>query len=161
MTAHAMGGDRERCLAAGMDDYIAKPVRMQDLLAALARWTPGADAPPRASSPSPTAMELDRAEILDYLDGSETLLASLVATFQANSGTRLEELRAGIAAADAMAVQLAAHSLRGSMAIFGAKRGVDAAFLRREDRSERRLEQCGGCRARPRRCGRCPEHCLG
>jgi CheY-like chemotaxis protein len=42
MTAHAMKGDAERCLAAGMDDYIAKPMRRELLLAALARWIPSA-----------------------------------------------------------------------------------------------------------------------
>ena len=41
MTAHAMDGDRQRCLDAGMDDYISKPMRHTDLVAALMRWIPG------------------------------------------------------------------------------------------------------------------------
>ena len=55
MTANAMRGDRERCLAAGMDDYLAKPFRMQDLGQALARWTTdgGAATPPLPDSMRP------------------------------------------------------------------------------------------------------------
>jgi CheY-like chemotaxis protein len=51
MTAHAMKGDAERCLAAGMDDYIAKPMRRELLLETLRRWIPQADAAPAAPAP--------------------------------------------------------------------------------------------------------------
>ena len=54
MTAHAMEGDRERCLAAGMDDYVSKPIRPEQLQAAIARAGSGSAATPAPSSPSLT-----------------------------------------------------------------------------------------------------------
>jgi DNA-binding response OmpR family regulator len=58
MTAHAMDGDRKRCLDAGMDDYISKPMRHTALVAALMRWIPGVDADGSAQAPTATASSL-------------------------------------------------------------------------------------------------------
>jgi CheY-like chemotaxis protein len=55
MTAHVMAGDRERCLAAGMDDYVAKPLRRDELSAVLRRWIPDSEPPPPKQKPKPKA----------------------------------------------------------------------------------------------------------
>jgi two-component system sensor histidine kinase/response regulator len=59
MTAHAMAGDRARCIAAGMDDYLAKPLRPEDVEAVLARWLPNPEAPAAARSNGAAADEVD------------------------------------------------------------------------------------------------------
>jgi len=110
MTANALQGDREKCLAAGMDGYIPKPVRMDMLAAALAQW----DSP------------LDAFVIkeLRELAGPENpgFLADLARTYLADLDARLEAIRAAVKAGDAEALRQAAHSLKGSSGNIGAKR---------------------------------------
>ena len=78
MTAHAMKGDRERCLEAGMDDYVSKPIRTQDLWDALDRVLPRADSGScRAGAPADSALPVfDRAALLERVNGDEEILAS-------------------------------------------------------------------------------------
>jgi len=87
MTAHAMRGDREACLAAGMDDYVSKPISSRDLCEKLERLTAGARqartpllAPARAAEPP-----FDRAGVPARLEGDEALLEELVATFRSEA----------------------------------------------------------------------------
>jgi CheY-like chemotaxis protein len=118
LTAHTFGGERDRCLAAGMDDFVAKPVRADALAAALERHIE----PP-----------LDTARLLDAV-GSEELVAQIVELFLAQAAAHVETIGRAIAENDADAVVRTAHTLKGSAATVGAA-GVAraAAELERGD----------------------------
>jgi two-component system, sensor histidine kinase and response regulator len=113
LTAHAVEGDRERCIAAGMDDYVAKPLRPQDIERVLDRFV--------SSGPDGDTPLLDEAVVEDVLaDGGAE--AGLVEMFLAESRARVTELGEAVGAADAARAARVVHSLKGSCATFGAAR---------------------------------------
>jgi|GEM_PF-2378014 len=133
MTANAMRGDREAYLAAGMDDYVAKPIHREELAAVLARCAPHT----AAATNAPTAhggtgsVEADRAEpVLDpsAVDGllavfgedGPQVVSELVDAFLTEAPTLLATLRAALAAGDVEEVHRAAHTLKSNAATFGA-----------------------------------------
>jgi CheY-like chemotaxis protein/HPt (histidine-containing phosphotransfer) domain-containing protein len=129
MTAHAMKGDRERCLQAGMDDYVSKPVKPSDLYAALERAVPRAGAPGGTREPeaagAPPAVEgappvFDREQLLERLEGDATLLEEIVSLYRETCPVLVADLRQAGAARDAEALYRAAHALKGMVAQFGA-----------------------------------------
>jgi CheY-like chemotaxis protein/HPt (histidine-containing phosphotransfer) domain-containing protein len=146
MTAHAMAGDREKCIAAGMDDYISKPVNRTGLAAVIARNTsqvasvghsaaevsePAAQVSPDNHVPSPAADHgdwvIDREEMLRGLGGNETLLQTLVEMFPEETGklyTAMQEARRGQSAGE---LEIRAHTLKGICKMFGATLAVGIA----------------------------------
>jgi CheY-like chemotaxis protein len=113
MTADAMQGDREKALAAGMDDYIAKPVQREDLDAVLGRWIPEQEPP-----------ALDFAVLESRRgpqdDGEPDKLARIVGLFIDDVPLRLQELRLAAERGEAQKVEETAHMLKGGSGYMGA-----------------------------------------
>jgi GAF domain-containing protein/CheY-like chemotaxis protein/HPt (histidine-containing phosphotransfer) domain-containing protein len=122
MTAEAMSGDRERCLEAGMNDYLAKPIRVDELVAAIKR-TPRREGAPAAPAPEPNGGPIDRkvlARLADGTGGDAEFVAELIEQFVADSPNLVAAAREGLEIGDTEAVRRAAHTLKSNAATFGA-----------------------------------------
>jgi CheY-like chemotaxis protein/HPt (histidine-containing phosphotransfer) domain-containing protein len=132
MTAHAMKGDRERCLAAGMDDYVSKPVQQSELLRVL-DWAsgvgPAVEAPGPVQTPPPAAPVLDRAAAVARLGGDEELFAEVATVFCGDAPKWLAEIRRALDADDAPTVRRAAHGLKGAAGYVGGTGATAAAAV--------------------------------
>jgi signal transduction histidine kinase/DNA-binding response OmpR family regulator/HPt (histidine-containing phosphotransfer) domain-containing protein len=168
MTAHAMTGDRERCLAAGMDDYISKPLQKAELLALLEGISAGRNparavalptAPKRHRQPGaihpPTAFAtgearvlslpiFTRAKMLDQLNGDEALLQRLIALFHENTPRLLDDIRGSIARREAAGLARSAHALLSSLGAFGAGRAQRLTRELKDTREEKTLREMEG-----------------
>ncbi|MGO9147148.1 MAG: PAS domain S-box protein [Desulfomonilia bacterium] len=134
MTAHAMKGDREKCLAAGMDDYLSKPIRSSDIADMLKKWLGSLDAKssdreqkdlvlPVPGRPSPvTELEsalnaesvFDTADLLDRFDGDEELVRTVLSAFFQDIPNTVSQLRVALEKADAPGIGLHAHTIKGA-----------------------------------------------
>jgi CheY-like chemotaxis protein len=120
MTAHAMTGDRERCLNAGMDGYISKPITRQDLDETLASIIYDRDTSPKLQEPaSGSHVVWDGPQMLARLGGDQQLLSEIVEIFLAEGPEHLERLRHAVAESDAAGIEMAAHSLKGELGYLG------------------------------------------
>jgi len=126
MTAHAMAGDRERCLAAGMDDYLSKPLRPELLDEVLERWLGVAPAGDPAASASDgdrdEAIEalIDAARMRTFREDYPDIVDQLLQLFLQSTPELLGELHAAVDGADADELRRAAHKLKGSCQNIGA-----------------------------------------
>jgi two-component system sensor histidine kinase/response regulator len=117
MTALAMNGDKERCIAAGMDGYLSKPIRPQELDEVLDNYLALKDEAPAAIDSVPAAgSPIDAAQLLDRIDGDRTLLAELVDLFRADFPANLRSAQEAIDSQDANGLRGAGHALRGALA---------------------------------------------
>jgi two-component system, sensor histidine kinase and response regulator len=132
MTANAMQGDRENALDVGMDDYVSKPVKPEELGAVLERWIPQADektSGPEEAADTSVGVGVDTTDLLDKSVltglreiGDQELLADLTTLFLEDAPAQLETLREAIEGGDAPSVEQVAHTLKGSCGNMGAMR---------------------------------------
>jgi two-component system sensor histidine kinase/response regulator len=131
MTAHAMKGDRQRCLEAGMDEYVAKPLDSRRLCIVVERVAAGGSAPPAdGMPPAPAGYNA----VLARVGGDAELLGEISRLFVDDVPMHLERIRAALDARDAEGLRRAAHAFKGAAATFDAKAVVCAA---------RQLEEVG------------------
>lgn len=133
MTAYAAREDREKCLQAGMDDYLSKPVKPASILATLQRYCDGKrvvqqPVPPGLSVPAENQASKGevltpvyaREDLLERLGGEEALIPRFISLFRNGMLKNLQELEQAIIAGDSDAVRVAAHTIKGSCGNIGA-----------------------------------------
>jgi PAS domain S-box-containing protein len=116
MTAHAMKGDRERCLEAGMDGYVSKPIRTRELATVVSQLLESGKVP-----------VINTAALLKGLDGNRTLLRQMARLFLADAPKQLSRIKDALGTGDREALARAAHALKGSVGNFGAQNAIEAA----------------------------------
>jgi CheY-like chemotaxis protein/HPt (histidine-containing phosphotransfer) domain-containing protein len=138
MTAHAMKGDRERCLAAGMDEYVPKPIQVELLYEVVRMATGRNDAgvsPNIVSAPVPGSSidtgthDVNELELaLLRLGGDQDLMKEAATMFLNSYPSLLSNVRSAFIAREADSLELATHKLKGSLSNFGAVRACNLAF---------------------------------
>ncbi|OQX96427.1 hypothetical protein B6I21_01080 [candidate division KSB1 bacterium 4572_119] len=146
MTANAMKGDRERCLAAGMDDYVSKPIIPGELASVLDNWL-GKERPGQNESAdtkkSRNGNSFDREMLLERLGGDEEFLSEILNTFMEQIPNDLKTIKKGIRNNDWAVIELSAHTLKGSAGNICASRLAEAALNLELASKEKKIEQAG------------------
>jgi CheY-like chemotaxis protein len=138
MTANAIKGDRERCLEAGMNDYLTKPMDLKGLGTVLAQWT----APVAAAPPAPGELPVfEPASLRDRFGGDEELEQVALGSFQQTAPALLAKLRTALAEGHRPQVGLLAHSAKGAGSMVCAQRYADIAGRLEQRAADAPLEE--------------------
>jgi CheY-like chemotaxis protein len=140
MTAHVLAGDREACLGVGMDAYLSKPIRRDELLAAVKHLTSEAS----GTTVRLPDLKLDRDALLAEAGGDPELLGRVADQFRIQLADLVAKLREGVRLRSASEIEFAAHSLKGSIAFWDRGRAYAAARDLERCASEHRLEDAPG-----------------
>jgi CheY-like chemotaxis protein len=144
MTAHAMKGDQERCLAAGMDGYVSKPIKAEELFAVIEgplttsaenkekidMESENIDSEKQSEAEEEQKLEdvFDKKAALNQVDGDIELFKEIAGIFIEDSKKQLEEINQAITSGDTKALERAAHTLKGAVGNFAAKGAFEAAL---------------------------------
>jgi len=121
MTAHAMKGDRDMCLTAGMDDYVAKPIQIEALAEVLEKWLPAAHPEEVSSVSGKTPEKTFNTQVLsELLMGDEEMAKSVIEAFLEEIPKNIERLETCLTHADVSGAGYAAHSIKGASVNVGA-----------------------------------------
>ena len=152
VTAHALRGEREKCFAAGMDDHLAKPFRLEDLRTALGHLLPEiARAPlparPRALDAAPPSLDAGRLAVLRQLERrtGELVVRRLAASFPPQARLRLAEMRQAVHDNDLPALEQSSHALKGGAATWEPRSSPGAAPSWRTGPGRERPAAAGSC----------------
>jgi CheY-like chemotaxis protein/HPt (histidine-containing phosphotransfer) domain-containing protein len=130
LTALAMTSDRERCMVAGMDAFVTKPLDASELFATLERLLPAkrfSEATGASSAVRPTVMPVDPARLMQTVEGDESMLRDLVQTFFEESPAQERAIVDALGRKDAAALARAAHTFKGVLLTIAALPSADAA----------------------------------
>jgi len=155
MTANAMKGDREKCLAVGMNDYVSKPVSPMELSAVLERWlvhnkdnttvNEAEASEDRESRGRVDNKVFDRAALLERLMDDEDLLADVLRGFISDTPGLITALKAAVEAGDAQGARRTAHTLKGSASNVSAIALMEAAKKAEDAARTEDIEKAGDC----------------
>jgi HPt (histidine-containing phosphotransfer) domain-containing protein len=125
MTAHVVKGDRERCLEAGMDEYVSKPIDSDKLFEAIEKLT---KAPAVAKSVAAHSVMVDNVLLIKAFDGDWNFFKEVVEIFLADYPRLLDNLRKSLKEGDCDMFMRSAHSLKGMLKNFRAENAAEVAF---------------------------------
>ena len=135
MTAHAMKGDREKCLESGMDDYVSKPINVENLFGVIEKFSrklnnhKNIKSFPSLKKTATKPKEIfDLSKAMEVVAGNKEIFKEIADIFLESAPASMSQIREGIAEGDALALERAAHSLKGSVGHFGARRAFEAAY---------------------------------